>query len=89
MIIRQHDICIFSADINHPPNFTYPTQVAPFEDEVRIEEHTSEGTPNALGATIDVATVTGFDDDGDSISFEFDFQNGQGQRFFDFDTSSK
>lgn len=56
-----------------------------------IKEHTDaedEGE-NLVGTIISAFTAQGFDEDGDDITWEMEFNNGQGVVMFDYDATSK
>jgi len=76
-------------DVNQPPNITNPTKRLPKFDTVYVQEHTDEGDPNLVGTVTSVFTATGYDVDGDTVTWDIQFTNGQDEQLFEYDNKSE
>ncbi|KAL4218037.1 hypothetical protein ACF0H5_022775 [Mactra antiquata] len=72
------EMTIQVTELNTRPVVIMPATALPGRDEVSVDEHTDEGTPNAKGTTVTVFTPKGQDAEGDTLTWEANFNNGKG-----------
>ncbi|XP_052260269.1 protocadherin-15-like isoform X2 [Dreissena polymorpha] len=86
--VGPQTITIKITDINSPPVLVQPTKVLPEFERVDVAEHTAEGIPNLLGTTTSVFTAAATDADGDTVTWNIQFENGKGADLFNFNPNT-